>query len=89
MQALDELKLKDLSNDKDDVEKANFLADVPAHTLLRCAITEHAREQGHGPTKEGLFSALQKRYEWLRSEKGGDYQVRQVLFLRLAILYAY
>ena len=53
--------------------------DVPEHTLLRCMIGE-LRKDGRSPTREELFTELVKRYEWLKSEKGVEYQVR--LFIR-------
>ncbi|EJD00932.1 uncharacterized protein FOMMEDRAFT_147624, partial [Fomitiporia mediterranea MF3/22] len=46
---------------------------VPAFTLLRCTIEGLAKE-GKKPTREELFSLLEERYTWLKSDEGLAYQ---------------
>ncbi|KAI5119764.1 hypothetical protein M0805_004096 [Coniferiporia weirii] len=47
--------------------------EIPEFTLLRCAIQSLSAE-GKKVTREELFSFLDEKYTWLRSEKGVEYK---------------
>ncbi|THH03309.1 hypothetical protein EW145_g6359 [Phellinidium pouzarii] len=59
--------LKDLRLEQDAA------IEIPEHTFLRCAIEDLSAE-GKKATKEELFSLLQVRFTWLKSEKGAEYE---------------
>ena len=66
--------------EKGSINRETGVITIPPFTFLRCAIEGLAME-GKKLTKEELFTSLEEKFPWLRSEDGINYQVSYIYLL--------